>query len=259
MWTAIGGVPMLVKATVIGTRIAVVTTARGIGGRIAADLSDSGARVVTVGDAPMDSGLEHVASDLFSRVETDRALEAAMEVLGGLDALVHAAPLPDVPLIAATEAMCGMAWVEASETPVRRAMFTLQSAYPYLSRTMGQIVLVQPTIGISGVPGGTAISTAVEGQRILGKVAARQWGACGVSVNFLLVSPELAMPGMADLALIKQLAEIGTGNAPPAQRSLGGSEVARDVSPLVAFLASTAGGRMTGQTLIADGGVWMLP
>jgi len=230
-----------------------------MGGLLALNLASAGCRVVTLGETPLRGGFDHVASDFRSRAEADRALAAAVSVLGRLDALVHAASLPDQPLLVSTEKMSEAEWVEASEAPVLRALFALQAAYPHLSSSGGRIVLVQPTIGVSGMPGGTAISSAVEGQRILGKVAARQWGASGISVNFLLVSLELAMPGVEDMSLIKKLAEIGTGYVPPAQRPVGGSDVTRDVSPLVEFLASPAGGRMTGQTLVADGGIWMLP
>jgi NAD(P)-dependent dehydrogenase (short-subunit alcohol dehydrogenase family) len=255
-----GGAAAMLAPGGTGSRILVITTAQGIGGTLAADLASTSASVVTVGDAPMKSVVPHVDSDFSSRDEADRAVGAGAALLGGgFDALVHAASLPDDLLIARTDAMTETAWIDASERPVQRAMFVLQAAHPLLSASQGRIVLVQPTIGISGMPTATAIATAVEGQRILGKVAARQWGAAGISVNFLLVSPELTMSNLEDPPLFTKMAAVGTGYAPPAQRPFGGSDLTRDVFPLLAFLTSAQAGRMTGQTLIADGGAWMLP
>ncbi len=254
----------LVAPTLKGARIVVITTAHGIGGAIATSLRTAGAGVVTAGERPDSCDCRHIESAFVSRAEADRVLNAVGEMLDGVDVFVHAAPLPDDPLIAPTDQMSEAQWIEAqwieaSERPVLRAMFALQAAYPHLSKQGGRVVLVQPSIGYSGLAGGTAIGAAVEGQRILGKVAARQWGRAGISVNTLLISAELMIRAPEHLPSIAKVAVMGTGQVPPALREVGMSDVVRDVVPIAAFLASPTGGLMTGQTLVADGGAWMVP
>jgi 3-oxoacyl-[acyl-carrier protein] reductase len=239
-------------------RILVATTRAGPGGVLAKSLADD---VATIGERPEGSDLPHVRTDFGSRAAADVAIDEATAILGGLDALVYAAALPDVPHIAPLESWSTDAWIEASELPVLRAMFAMQAAYRVMAASGGgRIVLVQPTVGVAGRTGTAAISAAVEGQRILAKVAARQWGGAGVSVNAVLVGLDVAAPVLGDgVSLAAAIAEAGTGYVPPALRPVGNSEPGRHLAPLVAFFASPQGGLVTGQTVIADGGAWMLP
>lgn len=239
-------------------KVAVVTTRSGPGGALANALPGT---VVTVGERPDGCDLPHVQTDLADRAAADAAFDEVAKILGGLDALIHAAALPDQPLIATVDDLSTAQWIEASETPVKRAMFAMQAAYRIMAGNGGgRIVLVQPTLGVSGRPGTAAISAAVEGQRILGKVAARQWGGAGISVNAVLIGLDCAAPSLADgVAVAAAVAEVGTGYVPPALRAVGTSEPTRHLAPLVAFFASPEGGLVTGQTVIADGGAWMLP
>src|SRR5690606_6953836 len=134
----------------------------------------------------------------------------AVEALGGLDAVIDAASLPESSHLTPIGEMTEAEWIERSEGPVRRQLWILQAAHPHLKQSRGRIVLVQPNFGISGMAGATALGAAVEGQRILAKVAARQWGPDGIAANVLAVGPELVLPGI-DQALVRKMAEVATG------------------------------------------------
>ncbi len=243
-----------------GLHIAVITTAAGIGGGIAKEIERRGAQVVTLGERCHQWSGDHVASTLSSREDARRAMAEVIQHSGGtLDCLIQAATLPDNAHFADIAELPEKQWIETSEVPVKRTLWAIQAAHPYLTKQQGRIILVTSTIGVTGMSGATAIGAALEGQRIVGKIAARQWGKDGISVNFLLVSPETLSPSLGSDSRVNRMAEVGTGFLPPALRAVGTSVVDRDLAPLIAFLASSDGGLITGQTIVADGGSWMVP
>ncbi len=242
-----------------GLEIAVITTADGVGGSIANEMTRRGARVTTLGERSRQWTGTHVQSDFRSREEARRAMGALIQHSGALDCLIQAATLPDNGVLTEIEDMTVEDWISIAELPVKRTFWALQAAHPHLSARQGRIVLVISTICVTGMAGATAIGAALEGQRLLGKVVARQWGKDGISVNFLLLSPETLSPSIGDIAVVKRMAEVGTGWVAPALHAVGTFDVDRDLAPLVAFLASRDGGVITGQTIVADGGSWMVP
>ena len=108
-----------------------------------------------------------------------------------------------------------------------------------------RIVLVTPTIGMSGAHHYAATAATAEAVRVLVKSAARQWGPDGITVNAVAVAPRLF--GI-DEALVGSVSI-----APPA---LGGHG---DPASVIAFLCSAGAAGVTGSTITADGGVWMSP
>jgi 3-oxoacyl-[acyl-carrier protein] reductase len=131
---------------------------------------------------------------------------------------------------------------------MRTTLFVLQAAHRQMEGRGGSIVLVTPTVSMSGAARLVPYTTAVEGQRLLAKSAARQWGPDGIRVNCVAPAPEHAPIGVDSMAV---------SLAPPA---LGGpGDVVADVAPVVAWLASDAAHFVTGATVCADGGVWMAP
>jgi 3-oxoacyl-[acyl-carrier protein] reductase len=160
---------------------------------------------------------------------------------GPLDALVFAPWRPDVcrPMAFAdlTDADWHTAWQDTMDAAVRACV----DAHARMAGTGGRIVLVVPTIAMSGGARFAHWAAAAEGVRVLAKSAARQWGADGVTVNAVAVAPELVLsePDAAGPASI----------APPALA---------DANP-AAFIAAFAltPSAVTGQTITADRGSWM--
>jgi NAD(P)-dependent dehydrogenase (short-subunit alcohol dehydrogenase family) len=103
---------------------------------------------------------------------------------------------------------------------------------------------------MSGAAGLVAYTAAVEGQRLLAKSAARQWGSHGITVNCVAPAPSL---GAVDETA-------GRSHLPLTPAPLGGpGDAETDLGPVVVFLASDAGHFVTGATIALDGGVWMAP
>jgi NAD(P)-dependent dehydrogenase (short-subunit alcohol dehydrogenase family) len=90
--------------TLEGRRVLITGAARGIGAGLAQRLQDRGARVAAVGleeDLLADLGATHHAHcDVTDREQVDRAVEDAVEALGGLDVVVaNAGVAAQLPLV----------------------------------------------------------------------------------------------------------------------------------------------------------------
>lgn len=123
----------------------------------------------------------------------------------------------------------------------------LRQAYPQNLT----IVVLGPQIALTGSAGMAALSAAMEGQRSLAKVAARDWGQAGVRVHWVGVDPASLSPAFEgwDLPVKPDLVPKALGAAP------GLAEVAR----LLPLLASADAQALTGASLLCDGGGWMVP
>jgi NAD(P)-dependent dehydrogenase (short-subunit alcohol dehydrogenase family) len=204
---------------------------------------------VTAGLAGRDLAVSVVAGSA-SGPEAVEAACATAATAGSLAAVVHAhvppALLEPRPLVEVPDGE----WDELADQPVRSLLRTLQAARRHLVPG-GRIVVVVPTVALTGEAGLVALATAGEAQRVLAKSAARSWGATGVTVNCVAAGPAaLRGPGRAGDAA-------AGGNLDAA--ALGPAEGGDDVVDIVALLLEPTAARLTGATLAADGGVVMVP
>jgi len=240
-------------------RRVVVTGASGpLGPALVNVLAAGGADVGILDDAPFPSARRPggpapvgvgpvVVADLGDREGVRRAFAELAGALGGLDAYVHA-PAVEPPPAAGLAGMDDSDFARAWEAPVLATLWCLQGAFAAFGGGPGSVVVVLPTLGMSGAPGLAATSAATEAQRVLAKSAARQWGGSGITVNCVAVEPRTFFgPGVA-------VAPVSL--APPA---LEGCADAASVAEVVAMLAGAGARALTGATLCADGGVWMAP
>lgn len=186
---------------------------------------------------------------LGTRDEVDDQIGLVAEQAGGpIDVVVHAA-MPEIAFEAIDFAdIDDVRWEAVWEGTMRSALFVLQAAFGQMQGRGGSIVLVTPTVSMSGAERLVPYTTAVEGQRLLAKSAARQWGPDGIRVNCVAPAPEQVPIGVESMSV---------SLAPPA---LGGpGDVVDDIAPVVVWLASDAAHFVTGVTVCADGGVWMAP
>jgi NAD(P)-dependent dehydrogenase (short-subunit alcohol dehydrogenase family) len=243
---ASGTVP---SATDLTQRVALVTGAdRTLGCGLAAALVDAGARVAALGPCG-DQRVTVVDGTLDSRAGAAEVLERAARVLEApVDVVVHAGQAERARLTAFTD-VTDADWDAVWEDTMRSTLFLFQAAFPAMRDAgYGRLVIVTPTLSMSGAPGLVPLAAAVEGQRLLAKSAARQWGEFGITVNCIAPAPELVLDGVrADSVSL----------APPALGNAGDART--DIGPVVTFLVSDAGHFVTGATVCVDGGVWMSP
>jgi 3-oxoacyl-[acyl-carrier protein] reductase len=226
--------------------VAVVGHEGGLGSLLTSALVELGLNAFMLSDRPGEDEVERLAAGIGPAER--------------LDALVYASAPPEALTPAPIVDILVQSWEAALDSAFEQMFTWFQAAFPHLERSGGRIVVVQPTVGLSGAPDFSALAGLVEGQRALAKVAARQWRAKGLAVNVVGLRPDFFASelGVAELAETwSRVEQMGAGEGysdPPIPLS-----VAEDLAPLVAFLASPAVRRMTGQTLILDGATWMVP
>ena len=141
-------------------------------------------------------------------------------------------------------------WMAAADDPMFDLLALLQALKPAISGRTISIVLMGPDLGQTGASGYTALAAAAEGQRGLMKTLARQWGP-DIRFAWAGVWPPLLFPGIVAAGLPEQ-PELGDFTPPLGCRP-GWNEVAAAVLALAAL-----GQAATGQSIIVDGGEWML-
>ena len=186
-------------------------------------------------------------TDFSTRDDIGEAVAFAAGRLGPIDGLVHTAVDPVAfeprPLVEVDDEHFDAVW----EATMCSTLYCLQAVHGQMAGRGGAIVVTVPTLALTGLAGLAPYAAASEGQRVLAKSAARQWGPDGITVNCLAVAPSLV------------LADAGPGASlsPPALGTSG--DVEADLGPVVVFLAGPGGRFVTGATLSVDGGTWMVP
>jgi 3-oxoacyl-[acyl-carrier protein] reductase len=245
-----------------GRRILVTGAATGIGAAAVRVLTEAGAEVAaTYHQTPPPDDL--VASWLQCDVRDAEAVTAmvrqATEKLGGLDVLVNAAGLwqPGVPGYVSPDEISFLL-----DTNVKATILTNQAVYAVMKAQDpigGRIINFGSSEAVVGSPISAVYAATKGAVQAWTRSAARVWGADNVTVNAL--APAVQTPGAERLrdflgpeagALIDQQLK--------AMIPLGGAlgDPARDVGPMLVFLAGSGSGFITGQLLAVDGGLMMV-
>jgi len=232
----------------------VVNAGVDVGSALARGLASRGHRVALLGDgaeAPP-AGVQAVPCGFGSRKALEAAFAEAVARCGPPDQ-VAASVLPAMALEACDiQALHLAQWHASCREPIKALLHTLQAAFTLMSERGGSVVALGPALSLPGAARLAALSAAVEGQRGLVKSAARQWGRRGITVNWAAAAPRALSPLFDTLPLpVKPDAVmVALGRGPALDGGLAG---------LVDYLGSADGRAITGATLMADGGEWMVP
>ena len=243
-----------------GRRILVTGAATGIGAAAVRVLHDAGAQLVATyhrtpaaADAAAVTWLHCDVRDVDS---VDSAFESAVEQLGGLDVLVHAAGLwqPGVPgSISGDEVDFLLA------TNVKSTVLTNQAAYRMMRQNGGQIINFGSAEAVMGSPFAAVYAATKGAVQAWTRSAAKAWGAERVTVNALAPAVQTAgadrlrdFLGPEVAPLIDQQMKLSI----PLGGKLGDPN--DDLGPVLVFLASAAAHFITGQLIPVDGGLAMV-
>jgi NAD(P)-dependent dehydrogenase (short-subunit alcohol dehydrogenase family) len=223
----------------------VTGAAGGLGRALTSALQDLGAEVVGIDRPGTEALVRLVPSDLTDDVAAERAIAAAIDHLGGLDALVGAAGIVDT--IHRADRFPLPAFRADIEANLLAQFTAAQAAFPALRDSdPAAIVFLSSVAAQDGLPGQVAYAAAKAGVLGLTRSLAAEWSDHGIRVNTvvpgLVATPKvLAMPEPARERLV---------SAVPMGRvaSLG------EVVGTVLYLLSPAAGYTTGQALRLDGG-----
>jgi 3-oxoacyl-[acyl-carrier protein] reductase len=230
-------------------RIAIVGAERWLAAGLAEHLTHLGATVLTVGPAAPDatSPSGQLSCDLTSATDLLSVLETVFLPDDDTPALVRLGIDPAQAEPGDLASLDLADWVERVENPLRESLAFHQAAQRFLADRGGRVVVILPTVGLSGGPGFVPLATTAEADRTLVKAQSRVGGHRDITLNTIVVTSsllagadtEIDRSGLPPLAL-----------APP------------DPSRLAAVLHALLGpafAAVTGQTVAVDGGVWMAP
>jgi NAD(P)-dependent dehydrogenase (short-subunit alcohol dehydrogenase family) len=243
-------------------RAALVTGATsGIGRATALRFAEAGARVALVGRSA--ETLEEVAGQVVGRgggavevradvtVEEDarRAVEEAVERLGGLDVLVNAAGIISNGTVEDTSLAD---WDAMMNVNLRSVFHLMQLCVPHLERRPGNVVNVSSVTGLRAFPGVLAYCVSKAGVDQLTRCAALELAPKGVRVN--AVNPGVVVTqihkrgGMGEEKYAAFLEHSKTTHP------IGRVGTPEEVAELILFLASDRASWITGATFSIDGG-----
>jgi 3-oxoacyl-[acyl-carrier protein] reductase len=242
-------------------KVAVVTGAsKGIGAGIAKGLAAEGASVV-VNYSSSKEGADRVVAEIVKKggkavaVQADvsksadvrRLFAETQKAFGTLDVLVNNAGVYDlVPLYEITEEQ----FHRQFNTNVLGLILTTQEAVKRFGAGGGSIINIGSTVS-SITPPATAVYTATKGAvDAVTHVLAKELGPKKIRVNSI-------NPGVVETEGTHSLGFIGSDFQKQfeAQTPLGRIGQPDDIAPIAVFLASADSGWLTGETLLASGGL----
>lgn len=249
-------------SSLLGTRILVTGGATGIGAAAVAVLTEAGARVAaTYHQTPPPDGLtaEWLQCDVRQADAVSAMVGEAAQRLGGLDVLVNAAGLwqAGIPGYIGADDISFLL-----DTNVKATILTNQAAYAVMKDQDpkgGRIINFGSSEAVMGSPISAVYAATKGAVQAWTRSAAKAWASDNITVNALAPAVQTAgadrlrdFLGPDAAALIDQQMQMMI----PLGGTLG--EPARDVGPMLVFLAGPGSGFITGQLLAVDGGLMMV-
>jgi pteridine reductase len=173
--------------------------------------------------------------DLRGRAGAQELVAHALNELGGLDLLVHAAGAGFAPT--PVDEVTEEDWDAAMDVTAKGTFFLAQAAAPALRESRGTIVLLEDVASFQAWPSFAPHCAAKAAQAMLTRVLARA------------LAPEVRVCGIAPGAVV---VEQGSEERRAAETLLGRVGSPADIAEAVVYLASA--GYVTGSTLVVDGG-----
>jgi len=239
-------------------RVALVTGAtRGIGKAIAHELATAGHKVI--GTATSDAGAATIAENLraaggagirldVSDVEAVReSVAAIVSEHGAPTILVNNAGITRDNLMMR---MKDEEWGDVLNTNLN-ALFTVSKAClrGMTKARWGRIINISSVVGSMGNAGQANYAASKAGAEGMSRAMAKELGSRSVTVN--CVAPGFIATDMTEV-LTEEQKGLMLGQIP-----LGRLGAPEEIAKVVAFLASDAGGYITGETIHVNGGMYM--
>jgi 3-oxoacyl-[acyl-carrier protein] reductase len=236
---------------VLEGRLALVTGAsRGIGQAIARQLLNDGAKVV--GTSTSGEGAKNVPGigkvlNVRDAAATDALIEEIQQQHGDIAILVNNAGITRDNLALR---MKDADFDEVIDTNLK-SVFRLSRAVMrgMMKARWGRIINITSVVGASGNPGQANYAAAKAAVVGMTKSLARELGSRSITVNCVA-------PGFIDTDMTRALSD-EQKKALLEQIPLGRLGTPQDVAAAVAYLASPAGGYVTGAVLHVNGGMYM--
>ncbi|MFG3025693.1 SDR family NAD(P)-dependent oxidoreductase [Streptomyces sp. NPDC048254] len=246
-----------------GRRVVVTGGASGMGEGIVRAFPGLGAKVVSL-DLSADKGAEiakeagahFVSCDVSEQASAERAFADAVEHLGGLDVLIHAAGIAPG---GRAEEITLDTWRKVVDVNATGTFLANQAAFGHLKERGGRIINFASAAGVQGYPGKAAYAASKGAVVAWTRSAAVEWAPYGITVN--AIAPAIWTPMYDKTRASMNAGQLAEHDAQMAKAvPLGGKlgDVERDLVPVLAFLAGEGSRFMTGQVFPVDGGTLMM-
>jgi len=246
-----------------GRRALITGASRGIGRAMAVAFADAGAEVVAL--ARNAELLDAVVADITAAggkasavvcdvTDAAQVAHAAEQILaaGPIDVLVNNAGGNSFssPLVT----MRPSGWTKTQTLNVDSTVWFLQALVPaMIAAKRGSVINVASVAALAGAPGMSHYAAAKAAVISLTQSLALECAASGVRVNALV-------PGWIETDLTEFLRHDANVESAVLQRvPMQRWGTAEEIAAAAVFLASDASGFITGQTLVADGGLSVMP
>jgi 3-oxoacyl-[acyl-carrier protein] reductase len=240
-------------------RVALVTGgSRGIGKAIALELASGGFCVVVnfrSGEEQAQEVVEQIRSqggeavalraDVSSADEVEELARRVGEIFGPVNVLVNNAGITRDNLLLR---MKDEDWDQVLNTNLKSAFFCSRAFLKDMIKARwGRIVNISSVVGVIGNPGQSNYAASKAGLMGLTRSLAKEVASRNITVNTVA-------PGYIETEMTSTLSS-KVKEAMLAAIPLGRFGCPEEVAKLVAFLVSSNGGYITGQTLVIDGGM----
>ena len=238
-------------------KVSIVTGAsQGIGKKIAASFSKSGAQVIFL--ARSESKINNLCSNLKSKgylatpivcdisdgESYSNAISSVVDKFGKLDILVNNAGITRDSLLLRMSEEC---WDEVLQTNLKGVFFGIKSAIkPMMKNKFGRIINISSIVGLTGNKGQANYSASKAGLIGMTKSIAKEVGNRGITVNCIA-------PGWIETEMTKNLPESAKKDLLD-RIPIGRIGMPSDIASTAIFLASDEASYITGQTITVDGG-----
>ncbi len=237
-------------------KVALVTGAgSGIGQATARRLAEEGAAVFCA-DLDLDSarataedignGAVAHACDVSDEAQAEACVQACVDQLGSLYALVHMAGILRFERFHETSAS---SWSQLLGINLDGTFFMNRAAIPHLKDSGGSIVNASSTAGLAGLHWGAAYAASKGAVLALTRSIAVEYAKEGIRANCVcpgdIQTPMTKAPAMPDMPGREQLIRISSLDGPK------GPDV---VAGVIAMLASEDGRHINGEDIRVDGG-----
>jgi NAD(P)-dependent dehydrogenase (short-subunit alcohol dehydrogenase family) len=253
----------------VGKRVIVTGSSRGIGASAVAALVRAGARVAAF-DVAVEAGQAMAAKasesgpgaakfricDVASRSSVTAAVDAAVAEMGGLDALVNVAGIQQY---TPAEQITDDDWDRLFAVNARGTMTTNQAAFPHLKEKGGRIINFASAAGAAGLRGCAHYAASKGAVLAWTRTIAQEWGQYGITAN--AIAPGMWTPMYdATRERLSPRERAFHDKRMAAMIPLGGrlGDPDTDMAPVLVFLVGEGARFMTGQTLAVDGGLLMV-
>lgn len=193
-----------------------------------------------------------VVADNKDHAAAERVVDTTISAFGRLDVLINNAQ--EFRTGTAIEDMTWDDMISTYESGIFATWRFMVAALPYLKMTEGTIINMGSGAGTQSLPNHGAYGSNKEAIRGLSRIAAREWGKFGITVNVInpyVASAESVRYERAHPEVIAQIMKnLPLGRIGDAELNVGG---------LCLFLIRPEGKYMTGSTLDVEGGAFIRP